>query len=64
MVVYTIPEEIAVDVSFKVPVKEPPAPKPLPKDGGEPGKAFLRVVEALRGKDVQVVKKLCAFEKS
>ncbi len=51
VVVYT-PEEIAVDVSFKV----PPAPKPLSKDGGEPGKAFLRVLEAIRGKNVQAVR--------
>ena len=42
----------AVDVSFDSAVLSRTPGKPLPKDGGEPGKVLLQLVEAARGDDL------------
>lgn len=44
-----------LDVSFAADVAARPAGKPLPADGGEPGKALRALMEALKGDDLEAV---------
>ena len=52
--------EWAVDVSFDSAVLSRAPGKPLPKDGGEPGKVLLALVEAAKGDDLAKIIALLA----
>jgi hypothetical protein len=53
-------EAWTVDVSFDSAVLSRAPGKPLPKDGGEPGKVFLGLVEAAKGNDLGKIVALLA----
>lgn len=44
-----------LDVRFDTAVSARPAGKPLPADGGEPGKAFLALLKAAQGDDLDAI---------
>lgn len=52
------------DVSFSTPVSDPDAPvgDPLPVDGGEPGQAYIRWVEAIHSGDIDMLKGIIPAE--
>jgi len=49
-----------IDVSFDSAVLSRPAGKPIAKDGGEPGKAFLALITAAQGNDLTKIIALLA----